>query len=211
MSKNKEHELLNPIAEQVKSSIETSNIAEKNDEITRNISEANIKQIGDQEIPPSNFALKKGNSKKYNKEDKNLIKESSSLKDTDKKSNADKEFKIIEPNKSGSIEKEMEERATKNQIENKEKSAADIGEAQKAPPQDESKKGLDQAMDPKGTEIDSAIIALSKKLKLEVLEGHTIPTGTTIFINAGGLPESKRGIKDGVVYFGTECGYVFCY
>lgn len=52
--------------------------------------------------------------------------------------------------------------------------------------------------------ITEEIIAHSKKLRLQVIEGVIIKPGTIIDINAGGLVGSKRKSKDGYAYFGTE-------
>ena len=59
-------------------------------------------------------------------------------------------------------------------------------------------------------EVDPVVIALAKKLRLEVLESPTIKAGTVVNINAGGLVGTKRPIKDGVAYFGTSAVAVTC-
>ena len=54
--------------------------------------------------------------------------------------------------------------------------------------------------------INDAIIASAKILNIEVLESRRIKVGTVIVMNAGGLIDSKRAVKDGKAYFGTYAG-----
>jgi len=57
-------------------------------------------------------------------------------------------------------------------------------------------------------EVDAATIASAKQLSIEVIEGPSIKTGTILKINAGGLIGTKRMIRDGCAYFGTDSGQV---
>lgn len=52
------------------------------------------------------------------------------------------------------------------------------------------------------TKFAEDAIKSAKKLTLTVIDGGTIPKGTSFLINAGGYINSQRNIQDGIVYFG---------
>ena len=116
-------------------------------------------------------------------------------KPKEKKSLSSKEFKIIEPARDSDIRE-----FSKKPEESKQKYEVFCLLIE----QSEMKADADDGI----KEIDDATISAAKKLKLMIIEGPVLPPGTTILLNAGGLIGSKRGMKDGCAYFGTELGSV---
>ena len=53
-------------------------------------------------------------------------------------------------------------------------------------------------------EIPEDVIASGKRLVLKVVQSNHLKPGMKISINPGGLANSPRHIKDGIVYFGKE-------
>jgi len=65
-------------------------------------------------------------------------------------------------------------------------------------------------MSKKQKEVDSSLLPLAKRLRLEVLGNSIIPEGTIIDIDANGLVGSINSTNNGSVYFGTNAANVFC-
>jgi len=65
-------------------------------------------------------------------------------------------------------------------------------------------------MSKKQKELDSSLLTLAKRLRLEVLGNSIIPEGTIIDIDANGLVGSINSRNNGSVHFGTNAADVFC-
>lgn len=171
---------------------------------------ANDKEIGQTQIcnaikkPQNNIpekkdeVAKKSDTGKSDKVDK--LSPETSLQSADgKKSASNKAFKIIEPGKNPiTIEPEILDRRQKP--ENKKE------EEKVSPPKSnetDKNQSLQKGSPEERKEIDEAIINSAKILNIEVVESPTIKVGTIITMNAGGLIDSKRLLKDGCAYFGT--------
>jgi hypothetical protein len=63
-------------------------------------------------------------------------------------------------------------------------------------------------MSKKQREIDSDLVSLAKRLRLEVLKNSIIPEGTIIDIDANGLIGSNNSRNNGNVYFGINAANV---
>jgi len=105
-----------------------------------------------------------------------------------KRSLRDKPFKIVAPDKEPIIEQPIKEKASKIEEVKKEEEKEPLNNPERNPQA--------EAVEPLST----------KTLDIEVVESSTIKPGTIIKMNSKGLIDSKRNVKDGRAYFGTDTG-----
>ena len=170
--------------------------AEKADKVHPSVSDSTINKITETVVVTNNFALRKGNSKK--------------MTDTSHAASVDTtEINKKQTEKKDSSFSSLPQKTQDKEVSESNKKPQPAAEQASAIPKSAFEDGKDMPkLSAKELQIDTSTIALAKKLKLQIIEGHTIAPGTLIQLNAAGLIGSKRNTKDGIAYFGTEAGTV---